>query len=154
MKEGTDNEGEDKLRAKDPIQVIGGTSLRVYLTLLSLDKPVGIRELQRMLGFKSPSTARHHLERLVDLGLVERSGGGYRAKRPREGLLTAYMVVKGRLLPRLFITASFTIGLAIAYTIYPGSDPIGSLALFSAGILQFIEVARFWVTARKLVEQR
>ncbi|MEB3779577.1 MAG: ArsR family transcriptional regulator [Desulfurococcales archaeon] len=151
MKEGSKGADSAESEGRDPIQVIGGTSLRVYLTLLSLDKPVGIRELQRILGFKSPSTARHHLERLVDLGLVERSGGGYRAKRPREGLLTTYMVVKGRLLPRLIVTASFTLGLAVAYTLYPGSDPIASLALFVAGIIQFIEAARLWFTAKRLV---
>ncbi|MEB3755371.1 MAG: hypothetical protein GSR79_00700, partial [Desulfurococcales archaeon] len=58
--------------SSDPLLATGGTSLRVYLYLLQVNRPIGIRELQRSMGFKSPTTARHHLERLVDLGLVEK----------------------------------------------------------------------------------
>ncbi|MCC6009599.1 MAG: hypothetical protein LM588_01195 [Fervidicoccaceae archaeon] len=65
--------------SRDAILVIGGTSLRVYFYLLLKNDEVGVRELQKALGFKSPSTAKHHLDRLVELGLAEKTLNGYKA---------------------------------------------------------------------------
>jgi predicted transcriptional regulator len=47
--------------------------------LLLKNDEVGVRELQKVLGFKSPSTAKHHLDRLVELGLAEKTLNGYKA---------------------------------------------------------------------------
>lgn len=49
-----------------------GKTMLVYMHLLRLDRPsVGVREVQRALGFSSPSVAAYHLNKLRDLGLVE-----------------------------------------------------------------------------------
>src|SRR3972149_2997568 len=54
-----------------------GKTLIVYWYLLQQSThTVGVRELQRALGFSSPSIALHHLEKLQDLGLVGRTGTG------------------------------------------------------------------------------
>jgi len=66
-----------------------GNTLRAYWALLdSKDGIIGVRELQRKLGFSSPALASYHLNRLADLNLVERVRGEYRLIREvRVGVL-------------------------------------------------------------------
>ncbi|MEB3825205.1 MAG: LexA family transcriptional regulator [Desulfurococcales archaeon] len=91
---------------EDPLILLGGTSLRVYLYLLHAGKPVGIRELQRDMGFKSPTTARHHLEKLVELGLARRVEEGFIAVKPR-GVLGGLYNILGVVVPRSVLLSSF-----------------------------------------------
>ncbi|UCF58260.1 MAG: hypothetical protein JSV15_04005, partial [Candidatus Bathyarchaeota archaeon] len=50
-----------------------GNTLRVYWHLLrSSSRVVRVRETQRSLGFSSPALALYHLEKLVELGLVQK----------------------------------------------------------------------------------
>ncbi len=52
-----------------------GKTLLVYMYLLrSNDPDVGVREVQRSLGFSSPSVSSYHLNKLRELGLVDRLG--------------------------------------------------------------------------------
>ncbi|MEB3774202.1 MAG: winged helix-turn-helix domain-containing protein [Desulfurococcales archaeon] len=141
---------EDK--GGDPISSLAGSSLRVYLLLLTSDKPLGVREVQRRAGFKSPSTARHHLERLVELGLAYRAGGGYKARKPREGLLAAYVVIKGRLLPRSILLLAFSLGIALTYTILGNHDPVASLILWIITGLLGLDAYTMWSTVKRLVQ--
>ncbi|MEM3627429.1 MAG: hypothetical protein QXZ25_05325 [Candidatus Bathyarchaeia archaeon] len=54
-----------------------GKTLLVYWYLLRQPAhAVGAREVQRALGFSSPSIAVHHLEKLQDLGLIRKTGTG------------------------------------------------------------------------------
>ncbi len=119
---------------KDPIILLGGTSLKVYFYLLeaSKDGPVGVRELQRALGFRSPSSAKHHLDRLVDLGLAEKIvGGEYRALSPRGGLFSLFFAFLGRTLPITIPAIVFSIVVAIIDVVINGlRDPVLFLALF------------------------
>src|SRR5256885_5731466 len=48
-----------------------GKTLKVYAYVLKQGKPVGVREVQRELGFSSPSVAYHHIEKLTRLGIIE-----------------------------------------------------------------------------------
>jgi len=59
-----------------------GNTLRVYWMLLrSSNGLVGVREVQRSLGFSSPALAAYHLEKLKELGLVRKDDGEYRLVR-------------------------------------------------------------------------
>jgi DNA-binding transcriptional ArsR family regulator len=49
-----------------------GKTLSVYMYLLKNGSAVGVREVQKALGFSSPSVAFHHLDKLVSLGVVEK----------------------------------------------------------------------------------
>ncbi|MCE4614456.1 MAG: LexA family transcriptional regulator [Desulfurococcales archaeon] len=115
--------------SSDPLLATGGTSLRVYLYLLQVNKPLGIRELQRSMGFKSPTTARHHLERLVELGLVERRLNGYIALKPK-GILGDLFIHTGRVLPRSLFLSSFLVSSTIG-CIFTGLCGIAGDALLS-----------------------
>ena len=140
-------------RSVDPLEALTGTGLRAYLALLKAGRPVGVRELQRMLGLSSPSTARHHLERLVQLGLAVRGPEGYRALPPRRGLLRLYVVVWGRLLPRIAGLAAFTATATIAYALLPGSDPAATTVMAVAAALTALEAARMYRAVKELEEK-
>ncbi len=65
---------EDEIVSK-----LKGNTLRVYWALLSTDDGIiGVRELQRELGFSSPALAAYHLNKLVDFELAVNERGDYR----------------------------------------------------------------------------
>ncbi|MCE4601281.1 MAG: LexA family transcriptional regulator [Desulfurococcales archaeon] len=137
---------------RDPVAVLGGTALRVYMYLLSRDDFVGVRDLQRALGFKSPSTARHHLERLAELGLLKKSSTGYKALPPK-GILREIIVIKGRLLPRSIFVTGFLIAATIAYVLLPGRDPAASILLAVASILQSTNTYRLYKSIKNIIKK-
>ena len=97
---------EEKLAAE-----LKGNTLRVYWYVLkSAGSNVGVREVQRALGFSSPQLAAYHLDKLVELGLVERKGGEYfLARTVKVGVLKQFMKFGGFLVPRyVFYAAMFT----------------------------------------------
>jgi hypothetical protein len=63
-------------------QLKGKTLIVYWFMLRAPDLPVGVREVQRELGFSSPSVSAHHLDKLHSLGLVDKSlRGEYFLKR-------------------------------------------------------------------------
>ena len=85
-----------------------GNSLRVYWALLnSSDGTMGVRELQRKLGFSSPALAAYHLNKLVEMRLVARERGDYRLVREvRVGVLKQFVKLGTFLLPRYVLYAT------------------------------------------------
>ena len=79
-----------------------GNTLRVYWCLLnSSSQFFGPRQIQRDLGFSSPSLAVYHLDKLLDLGLVTKKGGEYQLKEIVDvRVLRQFMKWKGVVLPR------------------------------------------------------
>ena len=103
---------------KDPVEAIGGSALKVYLVLLENSRPMGVRELQRRMGFKSPAAAKHHLDRLCRLGLVKRVEDGYIAVKPSSAsILSMYMLFMGKMIPRIFPMAAFAIATLLTYIV-------------------------------------
>jgi len=85
-----------------------GNTLRVYWHLLQSSKnSVGPREVQRKLGFSSPALAAYHLEKLVELGLVEKFSGEYHLiKIVDVGVLKQFMKLRGFIIPRHVLYAT------------------------------------------------
>ena len=142
----------DEGEGRDPVEVLAGTSLKVYLYVLAKGDYVGVRELQRAMGFKSPSTARHHLDRLVELGLLEKDSRGYRARPPR-GLLAEFRLIRGRLLPKTAFLAAFLAGSTIAYALLPGRDPVAVIILVIATILEAVNAWNLYSTLRRMLRR-
>ena len=111
--------------------------------MLSTKGPVGPRELQRKLGLSSPSLAAYHLDKLVELGLVQSDRGEYTVEEVVQvGVLKQFIWVGSRALPRaLFYAAFFTTALIIFLLVYPQYLTFGNLAawLFGGGA-----AALFW----------
>jgi len=106
-----------------------GKTLTVYLYLLKHGKAVGVREVQKALGFSSPSVAFHHLDKLVELGVLEKDQ--YEryvlAKKVDSGILSSFVSIGGLTLPRLGFYAAFFTTIAAAYV----SANRGSIDLYA-----------------------
>ncbi len=143
-------------REKDPLSALAGTSLKVYLYLLENtgSKPIGVRELQRAMGFKSPSTAKHHLERLEEMGLAVRlPGGEYKAVSPKTGLLSViFFTLFRRLIPISLPFSALGLTLVVSDILINGlRDPLLLLStvLLSLVLLYQAIVIIKWVNILK-----
>ena len=130
--------------------VLTGNTLRVYWFLLrSSNGIVGARETQRALGFSSPALAVYHLDKLVELGLVEKTDGEYRlVKTVNVGVLKQFVRFGAFMLPRyLFYAAMFTTLLIFYLTQFRRIDFYSVfaliLAILSAGIMWY-ETVKTW----------
>jgi len=129
-----------------------GKTLQVYLYLLKKEE-VGVREVQRALGFKSPSLAEYHLKRLEEMGLAREELGRYKLiKEVKPDIVKDLIKIGEILIPRLFLFSAFYLTLSI-YFIYLSFSMSFNLTIFlpsifllSAGIVFFIEG---WRTYRK-----
>lgn len=94
-----------------------GKTLTVYLYLLKHGKAVGVREIQKELSFSSPSVAFHHLDKLVELGVVEKDQYDryVLARKVDTGILHSFVSIAGLTLPRLGFYAAFFTTIALAY---------------------------------------
>jgi hypothetical protein len=111
---------------------------------------VGIREVQRALGFSSPSIAVHHLEKLQDLGLIRKKGTGeyFLEEEVKVGILRFFTRMGRFLVPRyLFYSVLFSttltayLTLCVLYRITPS---------FYTVMFGLIAVVIFWVETFRL----
>lgn len=130
--------------------VLTGNTLRVYWFLLkSQNGIVGARETQRTLGFSSPALAVYHLDKLTELGLVEKTDGEYRlVKTVNVGVLKQFVRFRAFMLPRyLFYAAMFTSLLIFYLTQFRRIDFYSVfaliLAMLSTGIMWY-ETIKTW----------
>lgn len=102
---------------KELESILKGNALRVYWYLLSKpEEPVGAREVQRALEFSSPALAAYHLDKLADLGLVEKGVNGYRIiKTVNVGVLKQFVRVGTIIIPRYFLYATMFTTLLIFF---------------------------------------
>jgi len=107
-----------KLNRNEIVSNLTGRTLMIYFVLLS-KKTIGVRELQRHLDLSSPSVAKYHLEKLVDLHLVENRNGIYHLDRKADlPLLTSWVLIGKILLPKVIFAAIFFTTLFIGYLIF------------------------------------
>jgi LexA DNA binding domain-containing protein len=124
-----------------------GKTLKVYAHLLRVDTS-GVREIQRDLGFSSPSVALHHLEKLERLGVVGQDSMGryFIAKKVDVGILSAFTSIGRLTLPRLGFYAAFFSTIALAYVL-EGSTPADLYALIGTvggAVVFWYEAWRAW----------
>lgn len=98
------------LKREDIQKRLNGRTLMIYFVLLNKGS-TGVRELQRNLYLSSPSVARYHLDKLVELNLVENRKGVYHLIRKADiPVLTSWILMGRFLFPRvLFIAVFFSI---------------------------------------------
>ncbi len=99
--------------------VLKGNTLRVYWFLLqSPTGVVGARETQRALKFSSPALAVYHLDKLIELGLADKTNGEYRlVKAVNVGVLKQFVRFGAFMLPRHFLYATMFTTLLIFFVI-------------------------------------
>jgi hypothetical protein len=130
-----------------------GNTLRVYWNLLkSSEEFIGPRQVQRELGFSSPSLAAYHLDKLLDLGLVEKNSGEYKIKEMVDvGVLKQFMKWKGVIIPRYVTYATLISTLFIFFL-----TQLRSINFYSIFALIFgsLSTAIFWYESIKVWQNR
>jgi len=132
--------------------LLKGKTLLVYLYLLrrANEEGVGVREVQRMLGFSSPSVASYHLQKLVNLGLVRKERGQYLlAREVRVGILRHFVMIGRFMLPRYLFYAVLLTTMLITYLIqFPQTLSRYNVATLLLGtvptIILWYETIRIW----------
>ena len=102
-----------------------GTTFAVYSFVIKENKPVGPRDVMRGANLSSPSVAYRHLQKLEELGLIEKNERG-RYVIKEKAKISGYLWVGKTLVPRLIFYSLFFTGLlgteiasiAIRYCVY------------------------------------
>jgi len=102
-----------------------GTTFTVYSFVIKENKPVGPRDVMRGANLSSPSVAYRHLQKLEDLGLLEKNEEG-RYVVKEKAKISGYLWIGRTLVPRLIFYSLFFTGLlsteivtiAIRYFVY------------------------------------
>lgn len=139
----------------DEIKVLKGKTLLIYWMLLKKGEPVGLRDLQRELGFSSPSLASYHLTKLTEVGLVDKTKVGEYfvvRKAPIAELrdLIVFRVLNHTLaLPRQVFFAVFFSLVTLGYllVIFPFFEPQVTSASVFVLILGLGASGSFWFEA-------
>lgn len=86
-----------------------GNALAVYSYIVHANKPVGTRDVTRGAGLSSTSVAHRHLQKLEDLGLIEKNAySDYILKQ--KASISGHVWVGRNLVPRLLFYSFFFMG--------------------------------------------
>jgi len=129
-----------------------GKTLLVYWYLLQQPShSVGVREVQRALGFSSPSIAVHHLEKLHDLKLIDKrpTGEYVLLEEVKIGILKFFMHMGRFLVPRyLFYSVLITTMLTVYLVLCLMGQLFPSLYTLTFGVVAalvfWVETVRLW----------
>lgn len=129
----------------------GKTLLVYWFMLRSLGSKAGVREIQRALGFSSPSVAAHHLDKLLSLGLVGKNlrGEYFLAREVKVGVLKFFTRLGRFMIPRyLFYSVWFLTMLLVYLVLYGHSGGIHNIVAVMFGVLAcsilWYETLRLW----------
>ncbi len=138
----------------DPLIELSGSTLDVYLTLLYANRPLTIREIQRMIGFKSPNSVRHHLEKLISMGYVKRENLGYTAVKPSRSLLNALISIGRLIIPRQFFTWLTVLLISIFYLVVNSFNPMATIVLVAINIIVTYDFLDTYLKIRSIFSLR
>ncbi|MHA1770876.1 MAG: helix-turn-helix domain-containing protein [Candidatus Thorarchaeota archaeon] len=144
----------DEVSLEDLAKALKGKTLQVYWYMLRHPVPMTAREIQRGTRLSSPSLSMHHLERLKNLGLVDKDvHGQYTIRRDvRVGVLNLF-VGRGRLMvPRYLFYATFYTSitaslLTVAFLTNSVTNWLSItliIILLSLDVLLWTETLRIW----------
>jgi hypothetical protein len=118
------------------------TIFRAYVCLLKLEKGSS-KELQKAMGFATPTQAKYHLKKLLDLGLVRQrtDDNSYEVINRRFGVLRFFFKVRARLIPTsLFYAAFFSSVTLLLFLRAPTLELI-----FLGGLIVAKEIVEFYL---------
>jgi hypothetical protein len=98
-------------------QNVSTASWNVYLFILTSREPVGVREVWRELRLSTPSLAQYHVNRLLELGMITKTGEGkyVASEEKRVEALKGFLLLHGKLVPRLVFYGALIAGLLAFY---------------------------------------
>lgn len=131
-----------------------GKTLIVYMHMLkNPGDSVGVREVQRELGFSSPSVSSYHLNKLQELGLIESEYGDYKLKREvRVGVLRQFITFAGIMLPRYLFYAVLVTTMLATYLVQSPLHP--TRETFTTIIMGLVPSVILWYETIKIWRDR
>ena len=135
------------------VSKLNGNTLRAYWALLSTeDGVIGVRELQRQLGFSSPALAAYHLNKLVVFHLVVNDRGDYRVIREvKVGVLKQYIKLGSVLFPRYVLYASMFSTMFLMLML--NFDEISFFSIYAA-VVSLLASMVFWYESLRIWNQK
>jgi hypothetical protein len=128
-----------------------GKTLIVYTHILKQGQETfGVREIQRELGFSSPSVAAYHLQKLQELGLIENVYGDYKLiKEVKVGILRSFVSLGGLMLPKFLFYAvlitSMLITFLVQFPFFPTREYITTLVMGAVpAVIFWYETIKLW----------
>ncbi len=128
-----------------------GTTLRVYWEVFRSPRAVGVREVQRLIRFSSPSTALYHLEKLRELGVARKDEHGRYSivEEIKPSQFRMFLRIGRIVLPRFVFYAAFFIAAVAMYIVqsFLAGSEINMMALIlgsSAALVCAYEAMRIW----------
>jgi hypothetical protein len=89
-----------------------GITLNVYIYTVKKDAPVGPRDAMKGAHLSSPSVAYRHLEKLEELGLLEKNHyGEYVVKR--KARVSGYVWLGRRMMPKMIVYSGVFLGILV-----------------------------------------
>jgi hypothetical protein len=131
---------------------LAGNTLRMYWSLLSRrNTSVGLRAIQREMGFSSPSSAVYQLDKLVKLGLVSKDEmGDYVVSRiVKVGFLREFLFLGRHALPKNAIYGALTLLVNIACYVLLVVMQVQILVVLLAVLPGLVSSSIFWHDAAK-----
>ncbi len=122
---------------QNPEEELNGTTFQIYLYLIKSDEPTGPRDIMRGTKIASPGVVHRHLQKLNDLGLVEKDVYGRYSAKEKIGF-RGYVWFGKNLFPRFILYSFFFIGLlsilvvVLALRLWAGSPIEQSFSLLTA----------------------
>lgn len=123
---------------------LSASTVKVYVFLLRKGESAGVREVQRALGFKSPSVAYYHLNKLIEMELVKQDQyGAYVAERKVDAsALGPFLLLGTVIVPRfVFYAAFFSTFLGGYLLVYRLNSSVELIAVAA------LAAAFFWIEA-------
>jgi hypothetical protein len=117
--------------------------------MVKVGHPVAIHEVQKGLKLSSPGLAAYHLNKLVELGLVEKTRGEYYLlDGVRIGVLRSFVRLYGFMVPRYVFYAVFFTVLSIIFLAF-FVRPLNFQSWFAITAC-LISAAVFWYEAVRI----
>ncbi len=127
--------------------------LNAYIVLRRINRPVGVREFQRIMGYRSPGKAKYVLDKLVKNGLAYRNEDGkYIAIKELPLELSEYIVLRGVFVPRLLTYAVFATVFTVVFILLNNMSIEYVFPLFIPVIPYYIESIRLFRRLKKISE--
>jgi hypothetical protein len=127
--------------------ILRGLTLKVYKFILSNDKPVGIREVQRALNLSSPTLALYHMNKLEETGFIKKELNGYVADRI---VLENFVRLRRVLIPRNFFYTVFFVTSLIFLGVLLRPPILTREYVFSLGVLIIAAATSVYETTKAL----
>jgi len=126
-----------------------GNTLRLYWYMVKTGRPVAIHEAQRALNLSSPGLVAYHLNKLVELGLVNKTLGEYEPlEEVKVAVLRYFVRLYGFMVPRYVFYAAFFTALFVIFIAF-FANPLSIYSWFAATVC-LISALIFWYETTKI----